>query len=153
MAIKEGQKAPAFSLQDQTGKTHRLVDYKGKWVLLYFYPKDFTPGCTAEACSLRDHQKAFASTKTVILGVSADSVESHEKFATKYNLPFPILSDSDKKIATAYGVVGKKSLFGRSFLGVKRMSFLINPEGNIEKIYAKVRPDEHAEEVLTDRKQ
>ncbi len=150
MKIKIGDKAPAFSLPDQAGNMHALKDYKGKWVLLYFYPKDDTPGCTTEACTIRDTYSSFEDSDTVVLGVSKDSVESHTKFAKKYKLPFPVLSDESKEVMNAYGVWGKKKFLGREYMGVKRMSFLIDPKGIIAKIYETVKPPKHAGEVLSD---
>ncbi len=135
-----GSKAPDFTALDQDGKTHNLADYRGRWLLLYFYPKDNTPGCTTEACTLRDSYNDFEKIKAVVLGVSADSVKSHAGFAGKYNLPFPILADQDKTIIKAYGADGL----------VRRISYLIDPQGNIAKAYAKVKPAEHAAEALKD---
>ena len=149
-ALKAGSKAPAFSLPDQDGKMHALKDYAGKWVLLYFYPKDDTPGCTIEACTLRDNFPKFKKLKVTVLGVSVDSAKSHGKFAKKYDLPFTLLSDEDKKLVNAYGVWGKKKFMGREYMGTLRWSFLINPEGKIAKIYEGVKPAQHAEEVLQD---
>jgi len=148
--IQEGQKAPAFTLPDQDGNTHLLSDYAGKKVLLYFYPKDDTPGCTTEACNFRDGYEGFQSKGLVILGVSADSVEKHKKFAGKYDLPFPLLSDEDHKVCEAYGVWQEKNFMGRKYMGIMRQSFLIDEKGNIEKIYENVKPKEHAEEVIGD---
>jgi|SRR3990167_4227257 len=149
----EGSKAPEFYLSDQDGKDHELADYHGQWVLLYFYPKDDTPGCTKEACGLRDTFPKFEDVSAVVLGVSADSVESHKKFATKYKLPFTLLADPEKKVLQAYGVWRNKSMYGKSFLGIARTSFLIDPDGNIAKIYEKVKPAEHARQVLHDLKE
>lgn len=151
-SLKPGDKAPAFSLPDQTGKVHKLAEAKGKWVLLYFYPKDDTPGCTTEACTLRDNFPAFGKLNAVVYGVSADSTKSHTKFAEKYELPFTLLSDEAKEVTKAYGVWGPKKFMGREFLGVRRWSFLIDPKGNIAKVYDKVKPAAHAEEVLADIK-
>ena len=148
--ITEGQKAPTFTLPDQDGNIHSLSDYKGKKVLLYFYPKDDTPGCTTEACNFRDSYEDFQTRGLVILGVSADSVEKHKKFADKYNLPFPLLSDEDHEVCEAYGVWGEKNFMGRKYMGISRSSFLIDEEGNIEKVYEKVKPKEHAGEVMGD---
>ena len=148
MKLKVGQKAPAFELPDQDGKTRKLLDYSGKWVLLYFYPKDDTPGCTIEACSIRDSFANFKKMKTIVLGVSADSVKSHKKFEKKYKLPFSILSDENKKVIKAYGIWGKKKFMGREYMGIKRTSFLISPEGKIAKIYEDVKAASHASEVL-----
>jgi len=148
--VAEGLPAPIFSLPDQDGNTHTLSDYKGKKVLLYFYPKDDTPGCTTEACNFRDGYVDFQSKGLVILGVSADSVEKHKKFAEKYSLPFPLLSDEDHTVCEAYGVWGEKNFMGRRYMGISRQSFLIDEEGNIGKVYEKVKPKEHAEEVMGD---
>lgn len=148
--LKVTQKAPAFTLPDQDGVMHSLKDYAGQWVLIYFYPKDDTPGCTKEACALRDEFPAFGKLKAKIFGVSADTVASHKKFATKYKLPFTLLADPEKGMIEAYGVWGKKKFMGREYLGISRSSYLINPEGKIEKVYEKVNPLTHADEVLTD---
>jgi peroxiredoxin Q/BCP len=150
MQIKIGDKAPAFSLSDQEGNIHTLAEYKGKWVLLYFYPKDDTPGCTTEACTIRDSYSSFGDSDTIVLGVSKDSVASHGKFAKKYKLPFPILSDESKETMKAYGAWGKKKFLGKEYMGVKRTSFLIDKVGKIAKIYETVKPPKHAQEVLSD---
>jgi peroxiredoxin Q/BCP len=150
--IKLNTKAPDFNLPDQDGKLHKLSDYKGKWVLLYFYPKDNTPGCTKEACGIRDEFKNFKNLNIVVLGISADSSESHKKFAQKYKLPFTLLSDESKKVLKKYGVWGKKKFMGKEYEGILRTSFLINPDGKIVKIYEQVKPDIHAKEVLKDFK-
>ncbi|MBL8031436.1 MAG: thioredoxin-dependent thiol peroxidase, partial [Candidatus Doudnabacteria bacterium] len=150
MNLKIGQKAPAFKLPDQTGAIHQLKDYLGKWVLVYFYPKDDTPGCTAEACSLRDNFPKFKKVNAVVLGVSIDPVKKHEKFATKYNLPFTLLADEDKQMVEKYGVWAEKSMYGRKYMGTLRTSFLIDPTGKIAKIYEGVKPATHAEKVLAD---
>ncbi|MBI2086681.1 MAG: thioredoxin-dependent thiol peroxidase [Candidatus Zambryskibacteria bacterium] len=147
---KLNSKAPNFSLPDQDGKTHKLSDYKGKWVLLYFYPKDDTPGCTVEACTIRDQFQDFKKIKAIVLGVSKDSVESHRKFADTYDLPFVLLSDEDKKIIKKYGVWGEKNMAGKKYMGVRRTSFLIGPDGKIKKVYENVKPPKHASEVLSD---
>ncbi len=138
--LKVGERAPEFEAPDQNGKTHKLSDYAGKWVLLYFYPKDDTPGCTTEACTIRDSFADFGKSDLTVLGVSGDSVESHGKFSTKYGLPFTILADPEKKLIKAYGADG---LF-------RRISYLIAPDGTIAKDYPKVKPAEHAAEVLED---
>lgn len=144
------QKAPEFTLQDQEGKMHSLKDYLGKKVLLYFYPKDDTPGCTTEACTFRDGYDEFIKMGLVILGVSADSVKSHKKFAEKFNLPFPLLSDETKEVCELYGVWQKKKFMGREYMGIVRSSFLIDEKGKIAKIYEEVKPKEHADEVKGD---
>lgn len=142
--------APAFCLPDQNNETHCLKDYAGQWVLVYFYPKDDTPGCTKEACMLRDVWGDFATKNAVVLGISADSVKSHKKFEEKYELPFPLLADTDKEVVKAFGVLKEKSMFGKTYMGISRESFLINPEGEIAKHYKQVKPAEHAVEVLRD---
>lgn len=152
MALKPGDKAPAFSLPDQTGTERALKDYAGKWVLLYFYPKDDTPGCTTEACSIRDGWSAFKKAGLTVLGASTDSVKSHAKFADKYDLPFTLLSDEQKELVEAYGVWGKKKFMGREYMGTKRWSFLIDPKGKIAKVYEDVKPADHAQNVLEDIK-
>lgn len=134
--------APDFELQDQDGKTHKLSDYKGSNVLIYFYPKDDTPGCTKEACSLRDNYEQFSKLDLQIFGISADSVESHKKFADKYHLPFTLLADTEKKVTKLYGADG--------LIFINRISFLINKEGEIIKTYPKVDPSTHAAEIYED---
>jgi peroxiredoxin Q/BCP len=150
MEIAIGQVAPEFELPDQDGAARKLSDYRGRWVLLYFYPKDDTPGCTAEACALRDNLPKFKDIRAAVLGVSADSAESHKKFAEKYGLPFTLLSDEQKEVAEKYGVWKEKSMYGKKYFGIERTSFLIDPEGKVAKIYEKVKPEIHAEEVLKD---
>lgn len=150
--LKVGQQAPGFTLPDQDGKLHSLADYKGKRVLLYFYPKDDTPGCTTEACAIRDTFGDFQKTGLVVLGVSGDDVKSHKKFAEKYKLPFPLLADTEKKILKAYGAWGKKKFMGKEYEGIFRTSFLIGEDGKILKVYENVKPPEHAAEVLADAK-
>lgn len=149
---KEGTAAPAFTLPDQDGKEHALKDYKGKWVLLYFYPKDDTPGCTIEACTIRDQFKDFTKIGAVVLGVSTDSVASHKKFAEKFDLPFTLLADEHKEVVGKYGVFGEKKFMGRTYMGTMRTSFLIDPKGKIAKVYEKVKPEAHAPEVIADLK-
>ena len=150
---KAGEVAPAFTLADQAGKEHTLSEYKGKWVLLYFYPKDDTPGCTIEACTIRDQFKDFKKIGAVVLGVSVDSVASHKKFAEKFELPFTLLADTTKEVVSAYGVFGEKKMMGRTYMGIRRSSFLIDPKGKIAKAYEKVRPEFHAAEVIADLKE
>ncbi len=150
--IKEGQLAIDFVLPDQNGKLNKLSDYKGKWILLYFYPKDDTPGCTKEACAIRDVFPNFKKLKAIVFGISVDSIESHKKFAQKYNLTFVLLSDEKKEFVKKYGVWGRKTFMGKTYMGTKRVSFLINPEFKIVKIYENVKPEIHAEEVLKDIK-
>jgi peroxiredoxin Q/BCP len=145
-----GTRAPDFTLLDQDGVEHTLSAYKGKWVLLYFYPKDNTPGCTKQACVLRDADPDFTKLNAVVFGISVDSVASHKKFVEKFGLTFPLLSDEKKKVVHAYGVWALKKFMGREYQGILRTSFLINPEGTIVKVYEKVKPPVHAEEVLSD---
>jgi len=151
MKLKVGQTAPEVSLPNQDGTIINLSDYKGNSVLLYFYPKDDTPGCTKEACTFSDSIKEFKKIGFIILGVSVDSISSHKKFSDKYSLGFDLLSDEKKDVVKAYGVWGKKKFMGREYLGVSRQSFLIDPQGKIAKIYEKVKPSEHAGEVMTDQ--
>ena len=148
LKLKEGRKAPAFTVETSGGDTVSLKDFKGKHVVLYFYPKDDTPGCTKEACGFRDAWSKFKRKKAVVLGVSPDTVKKHDKFVDKFDLPFTLLADVDKKISEAYGVWGKKKFMGREYMGVHRVTFLIDPDGKIKKIWPKVKPEEHAEEVL-----
>jgi peroxiredoxin Q/BCP len=143
--------APEFSLTDQSGIVHTLTSYAGKWVLLYFYPKDDTPGCTKEACGFRDASTAYRDAGIVVLGVSKDSVESHKKFADKYNLSFPLLSDPTLATIKAYGAWGEKKFMGRVFQGIKRISFLIGPDQKIKKEYQNVNVLVHATEILHDK--
>lgn len=142
--------APNFALADQDGIIHTLADYKGKWVVLYFYPKDDTPGCTKEACTFRDLTDVFAKKNAVIFGVSKDSVASHKKFSKKFSLPFPLLSDPSAETIKAYGAWGKKKFLGREFEGILRNTYLINPKGEIEKTYEKVDPVKHVNEILAE---
>ncbi len=150
LKLKEGDKAPAFSAPTNGGGQLSLAELKGKNVILYFYPKDDTPGCTKEACAFRDHFADFKKKGAIVLGVSVDPVKSHDKFVEKFKLPFPLLADEDKKIVEAYGVWGQKSFMGRKYLGIHRVTFLIGPDGKIRKIWPKVKPEEHAEEVLAE---
>lgn len=148
--VTEGTQAPAVTLQDHAGKWRSLSEYKGSWALLYFYPKDDTPGCTKESCALRDDLPQFERLDCAVLGISPDSVESHAAFREKYDLPFPLLADPKKEAIRAYGVWGKKQFMGREYEGVLRTSFLIDPAGYIAKAYRDVKPASHAEEVLRD---
>lgn len=152
MLKKIGVQAPAWKALDQNGVSRSNKDYLGKWVILYFYPKDDTPGCTKEACAFRDGYSKYKKAGMEIIGVSVDSVKKHAKFVEKYTLPFTLLSDEDKKIVEAYGAWGKKKFMGREYMGTNRVSYLIDPKGKIAKVYEKVKPEDHAEEVLTDIK-
>ena len=145
---KEGSAAPNFAAKDANGETVRLKDLRGQKVVLYFYPKDDTPGCTKEACSFRDAFADFKKRDIKVLGVSIDSEASHKKFAAKYKLPFTLLADPDHSIADAYGVYGEKKFMGRTYMGVKRITFLIDEKGKVKKVFEKVKPEEHAQDVL-----
>jgi peroxiredoxin Q/BCP len=146
--LKEGDKAPDFTVRDGEGATVRLKDLRGKKVALYFYPKDDTPGCTKEACSFRDSFAKFKKRGIEVLGVSFDSEVKHKKFAQKYDLPFRLLADTDRAIAEGYGTYGEKKFMGRTYMGIHRMTFLIDEKGKIKKIFDKVKPEDHADEVL-----
>lgn len=146
--IEEGKKAPTITLNDQDGKKVSLNDFKGKNIILYFYPKDNTSGCTLEACNFRDDFPKFGNMKAVILGVSPDSVESHKKFAEKFNLPFRLLSDEKKSVLKEYGVWKEKSMYGRKYMGVERSTFVIDETGKIRKIFRKVKVADHNKEVM-----
>ena len=148
MIIEVGQQAPDFMLSDENGQIPHLSDYQGKYVLLYFYPKDDTPGCTKEACNFRDDYSQYDDANVIILGVSPDSPQSHAKFKSKYNLPFTLLADEDHKVCELFGVWGPKKSFGKEYEGVHRTTYLINPDGRIQKVYKKVSPANHSVEVL-----
>ena len=148
MSLREGDIAPPFSLQAGDGRTITLSDFRGKAVVLYFYPKDDTPGCTKEACSFQDHRTELAKAGAVVLGVSRDSVSSHQRFAGKFQLTFPLLSDPDASVCKAYGVYKQKSMYGRTYWGIERTTFLIAPDGRIARIFPKVSVDGHTDEVL-----
>lgn len=148
LKLKAGDVAPKLSVATSGGGKISLADYLGKNVILYFYPRDDTPGCTKEACAFRDYFADFEKKGAVVFGVSPDSVKSHDKFVAKFKLPFTLLADEDKKIVVAYGVWGEKSFMGRKYLGVCRVTFLIGPDGKIKKIWPLVKPEEHAAEVL-----
>jgi peroxiredoxin Q/BCP len=150
MIPQPGKSAPLFVLPDQDGKEQSLKEYLGQWVVLYFYPKDDTPGCTKEACSFRDGFAAFKKAGVVVLGVSTDPVKSHKKFSEKLSLPFPLLTDEEKKVVERYGVWGMKKFMGREYQGIFRTSFLIDPNGVIAKVYEDVKPDDHANQILSD---
>ncbi len=148
MSLESGVEAPDFVLSDETGTTRKLSDYRGKPVVLYFYPKDDTPGCTTEACSFRDDYHVYREAGIVILGVSPDTPKKHAKFKEKYNLPFTLLADQDHKVCQLYGVWGRKKLMGREYDGVFRTTFLIDPAGKIVKVFENVHPSGHSGEVL-----
>lgn len=146
--LKVGDKAPDFSLNNQDGKTFSLKDYKGKKVVLYFYPKDDTPGCTAESCNLRDNYSSLKKKGYEVIGVSVDNEKSHKKFANKFNLPFNLLADTEKDMVEKYGVWGEKMLFGRKYMGIIRTTFIIDENGKIEKIINDVETENHTKQVL-----
>lgn len=165
MKLKVGDKVPSFKAEDEKGKGHSPLRYRGGWLLVYFYPRDNTPGCTKEACGVRDAWAKFKKNKIAVLGVSTQSAASHKKFIEKFSLPFPLLVDEEKKLVKLFGVWRKKrparstsrakrsdvgGFMGREYMGTERMSFLIDPKGKITKIYERVKPAEHAEEILKD---
>jgi thioredoxin-dependent peroxiredoxin len=146
--IEPGKKAPSFALKDQGGRTHRLSDYAGRSLILYFYPKDDTPGCTREACSFRDNLPRFQTNKAAILGVSILDEASKAKFAKKYDLTFPLLADPEHEVAEKYGVWQEKSNYGKKYMGIARTTYLIGPDGKVRKRWDRVRVDNHVQEVL-----
>lgn len=150
MTLSPGDPAPEFSLPDGEGNSVSLSDFRGKRVVLYFYPRDNTPGCTKEACGFRDAYPDYQSNDVVVLGISTDDAKAHTKFTTKYNLPFPLLSDADGQVATTYDSYGLKKFMGKEYMGISRNTFIIGPDGKIEKIYRKVKPEAHAAEILAD---
>jgi thioredoxin-dependent peroxiredoxin len=146
--LKEGMKAPSFEGTDQNGKTIRLSDFSGKKLVLYFYPKDNTPGCTAEACNLRDSHQILLNKGFAVVGVSMDSEKSHKGFASKFSLPFPLIADTSGKIVNDYGVYGEKKMYGKSYMGIVRTTFIIDEKGIIEKIISKVETSNHSEQIF-----
>jgi thioredoxin-dependent peroxiredoxin len=146
--VEEGKPAPDFELTSDEGATVRLSELRGKPVVVYFYPKDDTPGCTKQACGIRDNYDAFGERGAVVLGISPDDESSHVKFKQKYGLPFTLLADPDHKVADEYGVWGERSLYGKNYMGVERSTFVIDPEGNVSKVMRRVKPDTHAQQVL-----
>jgi len=146
--LKEGEKAPGFTAKDQNGHTVSLSDFKGKNVILYFYPKDDTPGCTAEACDFRDNYQSLQGKGFQVIGVSTDDEKSHKKFESKYSLPFPLIADADKQIVEAYGVWGEKSMYGKTYMGTARTTFIIDGDGVIKKIIEKVDTKNSSQQVL-----
>ena len=146
--LKEGDKAPGFTAKDQNGKTVSLADFKGKTIILYFYPKDDTPGCTAEACDFRDNYQSLIGKGFEVIGVSTDDEKSHKKFESKFNLPFPLIADTEKEIVEAYGVWVEKNMYGKKYMGTARTTFIINAEGVIQKIIEKVDTKAASQQVL-----
>ncbi len=145
--LEVGEQAPAFELADQDGQTHTLDGYRGRWLVVYFYPKDYTPGCTKEACSFRDAASELAALDAAVVGVSADDAGAHQKFAQKHGLNFPLLVDPDKAMLEAYGAWGEKQMYGRRYMGVSRITYVIDPEGRVAKVWPKVTAEGHADEV------
>jgi peroxiredoxin Q/BCP len=148
VTLEAGDQAPDFALEDQDGETHRLADYRGKTVVLYFYPKDETPGCTKQACSFRDSELQIRAEGASVLGVSVDSAASHRKFREKHSLPFPLLVDEGAKVATEYGAWGEKTLYGRKSIGMTRSTFIIGPDGRLLKVWKRAKAEGHGEAVL-----
>jgi peroxiredoxin Q/BCP len=148
VTLEAGDRAPSFTLKDQDGKTHKLADYEGKTVVLYFYPRDDTPGCTKEACSFRDEHEAISEEGAVVLGVSTDDAESHRRFREKHGLPFPLLVDEGAKVATRYGAWGEKVLYGRTSIGMTRATFVIGPDGKLTKVWKRAKAEDHGAAVL-----
>lgn len=150
MPLNAGDTAPDFSLPAADGNSVNLSELKGQRVILFFYPRDNTPGCTKEACAFRDAYSDLQAKNVVVLGVSTDSAKSHAKFATKHNLPFPLLVDTDGEVGSRYGCYGPKKMYGREYMGITRSSFIIGPDGKIEKAYYKVKPEPHVADVVAD---
>jgi len=146
--VEEGKPAPDFELKSDSGETIRLSDFRGKPVVVYFYPKDDTPGCTAQACGIRDNFDAFGKRGAVVLGISPDDESSHVKFKEKYGLPFTLLADPDHEISERYGVWGERKLYGKTYMGVERSTFLVDSEGNVSHVMRRVKPDTHVDQVL-----
>ena len=152
MTVSEGREAPDFKLDASTGKKVALKDLWGKWVVLYFYPKDDTPGCTREACSFRDNHKRLEALGAVVLGVSPDDLKAHDKFIAKYDLPFTLLADPEHTVSQDYGVWIEKNMYGKKIMGIERSTFLINPEGVVHKVWRKVKVEAHVDEVMDELK-
>ncbi|HEY9645089.1 MAG TPA: thioredoxin-dependent thiol peroxidase [Chroococcidiopsis sp.] len=150
MALQLGDDAPDFSLPDGNGEIVSLSALRGQRVVLYFYPRDNTPGCNKEACGFRDHYEGYQANEVVVLGISTDDAASHTKFAKKFNLPFPLLTDADGQVSAIYDSYGLKKFMGKEYMGISRNTFVIDPDGKIEKIYRKVKPENHAAEVLAE---
>jgi thioredoxin-dependent peroxiredoxin len=146
--VEEGKPAPDFELTSDSGETVRLSDLKGQPVVVYFYPRDDTPGCTAQACGIRDNYETFGERGAVVLGISPDDESSHVKFKQKYGLPFTLLADPDHRVADQYGVWGERSMYGKTYMGIERSTFVIDPEGNVARVLRRVKPDTHADQVL-----
>ncbi len=150
MPLPIGMQAPEFNLPDHNGKNHNITQYRGSWVVVYFYPKDDTPGCTKEACSFRDHFEVLKAQGIVVLGISKDTQASHKKFTEKYNLNFTLLSDTEGEVIKKYEAWGEKKMMGKTYEGILRITYILDPQGIIRKVYEQVKPDDHAQEILTD---
>ncbi len=148
MQLEVGQQSPEFSADASNGSTLSLTDFRGRWVILYFYPKDDTPGCTKQACAFRDNQARLTGMNAVVVGCSPDDLRAHDKFISKYDLPFILVSDPDRRIATAYGVWKEKNMYGKQIMGIERTTFLIDPSGEIAKIWKRVKVDRHIDEII-----
>ncbi len=148
VTLEAGDRAPSFTLKDQDGKTHRLADYRGQTVVLYFYPRDDTPGCTKEACSFRDEFDPISEAGAVVLGVSTDDAETHQRFRKKYELPFPLLVDEGARVATRYGSWGEKNMYGKKTIGMTRSTFVIGPDGKLTKVWKRAKAADHGVAVL-----
>jgi peroxiredoxin Q/BCP len=148
ITLKDNDKAPEFTLPDQDGKEIKLKDYRSQYVVLYFYPRADTPGCTIESCEFRDSHKKIEKVNAIVLGISPDTSQAQKKFEEKFSLPFTLLADADKKVANLYGVMQEKNMYGKKVMGVARTTFIIGPDGKIKHIFEKVKPEGHAEEVL-----
>jgi len=148
MVLEKSEKAPLFELFDSEGELHKLSDFSGQTIVIYFYPRDDTPGCTKEACSFRDNYQIFKEAGIEVLGISPDTVKSHKKFSEKYQLPFTLLADPDHKVCEAYGVWGLKKMYGREYEGVYRTTYIVGPEGEIKRVFENVKPTDHSQEVL-----
>jgi len=146
--VEEGKPAPDFELKSDSGETVRLSDFRSKPVVVYFYPKDDTPGCTTQACGIRDNYDAFGERGAVVLGISPDDETSHVKFKQKYGLPFTLLADPDHQVAEQYGVWGERRMYGKTYMGIERSTFVIDPDGNVAHVMRRVKPDTHVEQVL-----
>jgi peroxiredoxin Q/BCP len=146
--VEEGKPAPDFELTSDSGETVRLSDFRGKPVVVYFYPRDDTPGCTAQACGIRDNYEAFGERGAVVLGISPDDEGSHVKFKQKYGLPFTLLADPDHEVAERYGVWGERKLYGKTYMGIQRSTFVVDRDGNVARVMRRVKPDTHVEQVL-----
>jgi thioredoxin-dependent peroxiredoxin len=146
--VEEGKPAPDFELTSDSGETVRLADFRGKPVVVYFYPRDDTPGCTAQACGIRDNYEAFGERGAVVLGISPDTESSHVKFKQKYGLPFTLLADPEHEVAERYGVWGERRMYGKTYMGIERSTFVIDPDGKVARVMRRVKPDTHAEQVL-----